>query len=926
MNSRSVIAVGLIVAAAFASATVSAQPFRSPRIWERATEYSFSWAPNRTVHDGSGGMFAYFQLLDWANGQQVGSPIKLRAGDGSLDSDFAPEIIEYSATAVAVQADGKVVIAGSRERSCYVARLLPTGELDPGFHPFEFTQTVRHLNILADGGVLVTIYGNTFLNPSPLAYPTPNPTLLKLRPDGRLDANFQIQELTTGALTPPLVDAAGRIHYAGANGSLLELFRLLPDGRKDPAFFVSGSLPFDLGGSIRGLGQQRDGKLLLVGSLRFPYTLPANVPFEDRWTNSFAAIRLEADGRFDPTFKMIPRRSLELDDFPRMLVMQGDKFVVAAGGLHRFNADGSLDESFNRYRPPGYFNFWVSQSEAGHLYIAGDSERGLLAFDRDGLPAPEFALQGFGTTEIPRSFAFLGETNVLLTGAFNRVDQVSQLLATLLSRETGQMAGVQPELTDVLGPGIISPTVDDIEKVRAFEAPEAGAYLAGDASRLDETGNPVTQRFAVRLNAEGRRDPSFQVSADLLRENPRFIGDTARQLWFYLSGAEAALAWWSRQQTPTSNPGWGLLGRLGPDGRVDRAFEATPPASVRKLFDSLGRVTYEGGTLWQIVAGVFQPLSARPGGGLLVSVVTTNGSQRLVKLSAEGQPDPAFVAPEVAGAQSYVDYPEVTDPLSGLKTQPLDGVLTFFSSVYQQAVELPDGSVLVLGEFSELGGVPATGLARLSPQGTVERAPLPNFRLRGSPFRGDEVRLLAVAADSAGRCYVAGLFDEVDGQPAQGIVRLNADGSWDRTFVSPVELVDYPSASATLRVDGAVLWAMGTFRSQGETFPRPLWKIDLATADSLPALQWQVAPDGQFTLSWPATAAGLALEVASAVTGEGNWRPAALTVTQRDGVNTVVVPMPSQTEFFRLRRVAEQSQAIVPVAVETLRSRTGGEE
>ncbi|MEW6161686.1 MAG: delta-60 repeat domain-containing protein, partial [Verrucomicrobiota bacterium] len=62
------------------------------------------------------------------------------------------------------------------------------------------------------------------------------------------------------------------------------------------------------------------------------------------------------------------------------------------------------------------------------------------------------------------------------------------------------------------------------------------------------------------------------------------------------------------------------------------------------------------------------------------------------------------------------------------------------------------------------------------------------------------------------------------GHPAPGLVRLNADGSVDPTFVSPVRLVpSFPFARLTLKAD--TLYVLGTFRHPESVFPKAIWKI-----------------------------------------------------------------------------------------------------
>ncbi|RMW95041.1 hypothetical protein EBQ25_12195, partial [Allofranklinella schreckenbergeri] len=91
-----------------------------------------------------------------------------------------------------------------------------------------------------------------------------------------------------------------------------------------------------------------------------------------------------------------------------------------------------------------------------------------------------------------------------------------------------------------------------------------------------------------------------------------------------------------------------------------------------------------------------------------------------------------------------------------------------------------DGKLLAAGGFTEFPvGEPASRVVRLNPDGTRDTsftsptisALLPHNRL---------VKHLAVQAD--GKILIAGNFGQVDGAPAHGLARLNADGSRDASF------------------------------------------------------------------------------------------------------------------------------------------------
>jgi len=118
---------------------------------------------------------------------------------------------------------------------------------------------------------------------------------------------------------------------------------------------------------------------------------------------------------------------------------------------------------------------------------------------------------------------------------------------------------------------------------------------------------------------------------------------------------------------------------------------------------------------------------------------------------------------------------------------------------------LPDGRILIAGVFNDVDGVARVALARLLPNGPLDRDWVP-----ASLPGGSEISALQVQPD--GRILIGGAFQTVAGQPRPGVARLNADGSLDTTFAftltpqSPGPVVN----ALALQPDGKV-WVGGRF-------------------------------------------------------------------------------------------------------------------
>jgi uncharacterized delta-60 repeat protein len=209
--------------------------------------------------------------------------------DGSLDTTFAPGSIAGEVEALVVQSDGKVVIGGdfssvggvSRRN---LARLNPDGSLDTGFVA-DADNTVYALALRSDGKLLVA---GDFIA---LAGQR-RERIAQLEPNGTLDTGFNPNAAANGTIFALALQPNGRILVGGAftqvNGSpRSRLARLTPDGGLDMTFSQSG--PMD--GTVLALGVQPDGRIVVGGAFRFVSGIERN-----------GIARLEPGGALDTSF------------------------------------------------------------------------------------------------------------------------------------------------------------------------------------------------------------------------------------------------------------------------------------------------------------------------------------------------------------------------------------------------------------------------------------------------------------------------------------------------------------------------------------------------------------------------------------------------------------------------------------------------
>ena len=295
--------------------------------------------------------------------------------DGSLDATFGTggrQVVAFDlggqnsdrGNAVALQADGKIVVVGTVQSSAGdadfgVVRLNADGSPDATFGPggkrtvaFDLggginnTDEANAVTVQTDGKIVVT--GSALTN----ATGDFDFAVARLNADGGLDATFNTTGKQTvafdrgGANTDEAravaVQANGRIVLAGsasrdfANDSDFAVARLNADGGLDATFNATGkqTVAFDLGGinedRASAVAVQADGKIVLGGSVQ-----RAGAGDFD-----FAAARLNAGGGLDATFNTTGKQTVAFDlggaagqdaDIVGGVVLQPDRKIVLAG-------------------------------------------------------------------------------------------------------------------------------------------------------------------------------------------------------------------------------------------------------------------------------------------------------------------------------------------------------------------------------------------------------------------------------------------------------------------------------------------------------------------------------------------------------------------------------------------------------------------
>jgi uncharacterized delta-60 repeat protein len=322
-----------------------------------------------------------------------------------LARDGDPTLVNReNVEAVALQPDGKVVIAGWAHvegvvnRTFLVARYDERGRPDPSFGDGGVVLTPLltsaasgagsvqvdtaqgfGLALQSDGKIVVAGDGFRPANPSAGEPGLFNVTLARYLPDGRLDPDFGrggvvARDSVRGSAAAVRLQADGRIVVAGHTASSGELLvaRFLTDGSVDRSFGAGGSVTEDFDvlsptAQARALTIQSDGSIVAAGDVEYRRSTAPGVRYRDAGVLVLTpagrpATRFDGDGRRlvdlqnhraqritglvdnRPIAAVIARR-------PSSIVLAGSAVTATnevVGQLVRLTPSGALDTGFGR--------------------------------------------------------------------------------------------------------------------------------------------------------------------------------------------------------------------------------------------------------------------------------------------------------------------------------------------------------------------------------------------------------------------------------------------------------------------------------------------------------------------------------------------------------------------------------------------------
>jgi len=333
---------------------------------------------------------------------------------------------------VAIQADGKVVVAGEDGADFATVRYQTNGILDTSFDTdgkvttnFGNTDAAKSVIVQSDGKIIV---GGSAYDGSKYNF-----ALARYKSDGSLDTTFDSDGKVTTSfgsydseVYAVIVQSDGKIVAAGyANNGTdkdFALARYNADGSLDFAFDSDGKVTAPVGSGDDwgwGVDLQADSKIVVAGR---SYN-------GSNW--DFSLARFNTNGSIDSTFDSdgVTMTGFTGDDYATSVKVQSDGGIVVGGysngsgnfALARYNADGSLDTSFDF---DGKVSTDFSNSNDECYSIALQSNGKIVAAGYSG-NTNDFALARYNSDgSLDSSFGSGGKVNTSISSGYDVSDAV----------------------------------------------------------------------------------------------------------------------------------------------------------------------------------------------------------------------------------------------------------------------------------------------------------------------------------------------------------------------------------------------------------------------------------------------------------------------------------------------------------------------
>jgi uncharacterized delta-60 repeat protein/LPXTG-motif cell wall-anchored protein len=278
---------------------------------------------------------------------------------GKVTTDIGTSSTD-TANAVAIQSDGKIVIAGSsgslalNSGNFAVMRYNADGSLDTTFDTdgkvttdigTNTSDTANAVAIQSDGKIVVAGTSGSSGDFAVVRYTTSGALDTTFDTDGKVTTDIGTN--TNDTANAVAIQSDGKIVVAGTSGSPgdFAVVRYTTSGALDTTFDTDGKVTTDVGTNTNDTAKtvaiQSDGKIVVAGTS----------------SNNFAVVRFTAVGALDTTFdtdgKVTTDVGTNTNDTANAVAIQSDGKIVVAGesasdfAVVRYTTSGALDTTFD---------------------------------------------------------------------------------------------------------------------------------------------------------------------------------------------------------------------------------------------------------------------------------------------------------------------------------------------------------------------------------------------------------------------------------------------------------------------------------------------------------------------------------------------------------------------------------------------------
>ena len=558
----------------------------------------------------------------------------------------------------------------------------------PGFDNFVNTIVVQNNNKIIVGGAF-TKYQEAIEN-----------YIVCLNPDGSKDTSFNSGTGFNNTVNASVIQNDGKIIVGGSFSSYNgitenRIIRLNSNGSKDTGF-NSGS---GFSGNVNNIVIQNDGKIIVGGNFS-----------SYNGTVKVGIIRLNSNGSVDNGFNV----GTGFNSAVNTIAIQSDGKILVGGEftnyqgvtenrIIRLNSDGSKDNSFNT--GIGFNNVvnTIKLKSNGKILVGGSFfnyqgqvQNKIIQLNSDGSKDTSFSI-GNGFNDGVTTIAIQNDEKILVGGEFINYQGVTENRIIRLNSDGSK------DMSLLTGSGFSSP-INTIIIQSNDKILSGGHFYSYNGS----------QKHIVRLNSDGTKDTSFNIGDG-------FYGDI--------------------RSIVEQNDGKIIVG-----GEFNSYRGVTENKIIRLNIDGSKDISFNSGTGFS--STVVTSIALQNDGKILVggnfSMYQGIVENRIIRLNSDGSKDTSFN--------------------SG----------TGFDSTVNTIAIQNDGKILIGGSFSTYKGVTENRIIRLNPDGSKDTS----FN-SGTGFNSN---VNSITIQNDGKIIVGGYFTAYQGNTENRIIRLNTDGSKDTSF------------------------------------------------------------------------------------------------------------------------------------------------